>query len=588
MATLEIVAKELADLNYNSEVELESSFERNEAISLLLEKNEELMLGIDDIKDILFAINETIKETSEKIIQQGTENFVEFFSNNILPDEENEDNITQQEEVNEDLLSGIDDIKDILFTINESIKSDSEKVIENDTQNNEDLIKSQEELAEDAEREKKRDETSPTSMPSESKNTSTFGKAFDEGKKEDLGDMFGLKNLQKTIGGRIGNVVQILSMIGKNFLRFSGIGTLVIGAFNGVFKAFEWFENQEGTLGQKILAGLEGFVQGIVEIVAFPLDWIKETIATGIEGIFGENSFSDFLRSFSYLEMFSDYVDFVFNIFEDLGEWITGIAAEIGDSEWFESLKGGFDSFLNAMRSFFGWLGDKASAVAEFFGIDTVGSESKQLVELTEDQQGDQIKSSRQSGLYNKNIIGESVVDETKLDSATPAQLQAILNDEDLSPEQTAIVQEKLMEKLSSGESSGVGENQVFSYVKGSTASERLASSSMGEAVSSKVGKGTLQTSISAPTVPTVLLDAPKYQSTPATPVNSFEQYTNNMMMQQKSLERIKSEESNASLGIVNAPTSNTNVVNNTNVQGGNVNSSDPTDRNRRRVSKYR
>jgi hypothetical protein len=135
--------------------------------------------------------------------------------------------------------------------------------------------------------------------------------------------------------------------------------------------------------------------------------------------------------------------------------------------------------------------------------------------------------------LFNKNLIGDSVVDESKLDQATPAQLQATV--ETIRPSV--------------------------------------------ESTPEKVGTGTVQKAFQAPETPMVLLDAPNYQVPSASAANNFESYTSNMMYQQHMLEQNReSVSSGASMSMINAPSSSTQVTNNTNVQSGTIVTKDPTD----------
>ena len=568
MATLEAVTKELADLRYLSEVDLESSFERSDAILSMVGKNDEMLVVLRNIESLLMDAFESIMSINdpiEKIVERSTSN-----------------------------------IRELMSSVVSSNQDSTETLVQSSEDNTEDLIEAGEDAATDAEREKKRDaKSTETTTPKDKE--ATFKKSFKEGKTEDLGDMFGLKSLQQRIGKTVGNLVQVLSLIGSNLLRFSGIGTLVVGAFNGVFKAFEWFENQEGTIGQKMLAGLEGFFQGIVEVIAFPLDWIKEKISAGLESLIGENAISDLLDSFSYLETFQDLVNGFFLVIEDIGEIISSIATTIGESVAFQEFKNGMSELFEMLKKINVWIADKVGFVMDALGFDQNNTEAKQLVELTEDQQGDQVKSSRQSGLYNKNLIGESVVDESKLDAATPAQLQAILNDEDLSPEQQEIVEEKLIGKMSAGTETGVDQNQVFTYTQGDTAMERASQSNLGRAVTGsvsertspnlstgpqKVGRGTLGTAITLPATPMVMVQAPAYQTPSAVAANNFESYTSNMAYQQSRLDNSRNEQnSGGSVAMVSAP-STTNVSNNTTqYQGGSIVVSNPVDNT---VSNYR
>jgi hypothetical protein len=93
--------------------------------------------------------------------------------------------------------------------------------------------------------------------------------------------------------------------------------------------------------------------------------------------------------------------------------------------------------------------------VAKFLGIDDLVSSVKEstdqsggdFVTLSDTEAEEAIKSARQSKLYDKNIIGTSEIDKSKVEGATTNQLQAILNDEDVSDEDRTVIINELIKR---------------------------------------------------------------------------------------------------------------------------------------------
>ena len=245
--------------------------------------------------------------------------------------------------------------------------------------------------------------------------------------------------------GFFGNIIKSF----KNILRAAGrlalVGTVVLAAIEGITNAFDWFQNQEGTLGDKLLAAVEGFFVGVATVLAWPFDFIREKLAAGLESIFGENDVSNFLESFTIIEVLTDTLDVFFNLIEDLIQFLTP------SQETLEAFKRGLDSLMTGI----GVVIDALGSVAKFLGLDDLVSSVKEstdqsggdFVTLSDTEAEEAIKSARQSKLYDKNIIGTSDIDKSKVEGATTNQLQAILNDEDVSDEDRTVIINELIKR---------------------------------------------------------------------------------------------------------------------------------------------
>ena len=105
-------------------------------------------------------------------------------------------------------LKGIREVlNNFMNHVPESIVSGFEKIIVTDRTERENFVVNREKVAD-------RDGDSPTTPGKPDKATGTFGKAFQSGRDEDLGDMFGLKGLQQSFAGKLGNIAQIADALG--------------------------------------------------------------------------------------------------------------------------------------------------------------------------------------------------------------------------------------------------------------------------------------------------------------------------------------------------------------------------------------
>ena len=126
-------------------------------------------------------------------------------------------------------LKGIREVLgNFMKDVPQSIVSGFEKVIVTDRTERENFVVNREKVSD-----RDSDPTTPTSP--DKKSSSTFGKAFQSGRDEDLGDMFGLKSLQQMIGMRLGNIVQVGTALMSGTSKFiMAVGTGLTSVFTTV------------------------------------------------------------------------------------------------------------------------------------------------------------------------------------------------------------------------------------------------------------------------------------------------------------------------------------------------------------------
>lgn len=172
-------------------------------------------------------------------------------------------------------------------------------------------------------------DTPPTKKPSKVDESGFFmgnlQQGFDEGMSADL--FAGPKKLIAEIlqtAGSIAAVVTKAFMAFKTGLLFLGkglmsmfsvitlpiaaIAALIVAITSGIFSFIEDFKSQEGTLFDKIIAGLLGFVDGFLKILTIPLDWIIN-LTGKVLGFFGFDGAAKVLEDFSLTDMVDAITD---------------------------------------------------------------------------------------------------------------------------------------------------------------------------------------------------------------------------------------------------------------------------------------
>jgi len=255
------------------------------------------------------------------------------------------------------------------------------------------------------------------------------------------------------------------------------VGVAIGAVVYGLMQAFDYFNANEGSFAEKLMAGIEGFFQGILKVVTLPLDFLKDGLSYIATSILGEGNFvSDFLDSFTIFDTLSAIVSDFFSLMGDIQDVFVDIAKTVGGYvmkvwENFEPARKGMAAMFDGIGAFIDWIIDIGATAAKFLGISFPESTEPEapVIELDQGQQNDAERAAKNSGLYEKNTVGltgnvDSVVDESMLASATPEQLQAIVNDDDLSDDQMKLVKDMLRQMT--GGSAPSGDDSLLAAIK--------------------------------------------------------------------------------------------------------------------------
>lgn len=178
-----------------------------------------------------------------------------------------------------------------------------------------------------------------------------------------VGEAFGsIKSLFTKIGGP-------LALIIKPLRALLGPVGLVIFGITDFFRGF-----MEGFGDGGLLGGIKGgILEAIRGLVTKPLDLIKDIVSWAAEKLgFGE--FSAQLDSFSFTDMFNDFIVVLENLFEDVGKWFGTLFSDPVAA--IESAAGAYLTiykdigtwfYNNAIKPITDWLGKQ-------FGVDITGT----------------------------------------------------------------------------------------------------------------------------------------------------------------------------------------------------------------------
>ena len=249
---------------------------------------------------------------------------------------------------------------------------------------------------------------------------SPFSKA-----KEDAPDMLELLDNFIPITAIIAGLASAFGTLAATILPaiplILGIVAVVAGIVMGLKKAVEYFNNQDGDLGDKLLAGIEGFYVGMGELFLKPLDWAKGILSDAAKEMFGENNkISDALDSFSFFETFREVIR---NVFDLIGDIV----------ESFEKILDFAQPLIDKLEAVWEWISSKLDLIPDFLKSDGPKTD---LPMLSKKETNDAMDELGASGFYDKNMLMKSKIDESMLETATAKQLQAIVEDDDLNEEQ--------------------------------------------------------------------------------------------------------------------------------------------------------
>ena len=155
-----------------------------------------------------------------------------------------------------------------------------------------------------------------------------------------------------------GVLSKFFGTVGSFFRGFAAIGSkllvplqVVIGLFSGVKQAITDFTSTEGTIGDKLIAGLGGFVKGAFNaLISMPLDLLKKGVSF-IAGKLGFENFAELLDSFSFAGLFSTIFDGITGFVTGIKDIIVGIFTFDGDK--IKKGLGGIGNILKGVGKFF-------------------------------------------------------------------------------------------------------------------------------------------------------------------------------------------------------------------------------------------
>ena len=155
-----------------------------------------------------------------------------------------------------------------------------------------------------------------------------------------------------------GVLSKFFGTIGSFFRGFLAIGSkllvplqVVIGLFSGVKQAITDFTSTEGTIGDKLIAGLGGFIKGAFNaLISMPLDLLKKGVSF-IAGKLGFENFAELLDSFSFAGLFSTIFDGITGFVTGIKDIIVGIFTFDGDK--IKKGLGGIGNILKGVGKFF-------------------------------------------------------------------------------------------------------------------------------------------------------------------------------------------------------------------------------------------
>lgn len=127
--------------------------------------------------------------------------------------------------------------------------------------------------------------------------------------------------------------MKVAGSLGRIIGRLAWPITVIMGVVDAVTGAFSGFTNEDGTIGDKLLAGLKGGIAGLFKgLIGAPLDLIKSAVSW-IIGKFGFKDAEKTLDSFSFTDLIHNLVMSPIEILKRaINSIIDGIAGFLDDS----------------------------------------------------------------------------------------------------------------------------------------------------------------------------------------------------------------------------------------------------------------
>lgn len=222
--------------------------------------------------------------------------------------------------------------------------------------------------------------------------------------------------------------------------------TVVIGTIEGIIEAFNYFNQAGEGVQSKFMAGIEGFFAGFIGTLLAPIDWI----VNGIGDFFG----IEWMQKLSLVEDMKLGVEVFFNLLEDMGQLFGELYDSVAESAFGQALKDIWEKITGAFDSFLQGMIDAYNKIAQYVpGLPMIGEDTREKGKTSEDYKMEKkeareaIRAARDSGLYDRNIIGTSEIDREMVKDAPTNQLWGILNEGDLSDDDHMFVYDEIQSR---------------------------------------------------------------------------------------------------------------------------------------------
>jgi len=127
----------------------------------------------------------------------------------------------------------------------------------------------------------------------------------------------------RSIGSTIGRIGSVLRNAGRLIGRLAAPIAAIMAIFDTVTGAIDGFEEQEGSLLQKLTAGLIGGLKGLVTGLFFvPLDLLKSGVSWVAEQL-GATDVAEFLDSFSFEEIVGKLFDGLKDVLVNIDQYVS-------------------------------------------------------------------------------------------------------------------------------------------------------------------------------------------------------------------------------------------------------------------------
>lgn len=205
--------------------------------------------------------------------------------------------------------------------------------------------------------------------------TTVFGKInkFVKSFISKIGNLFKSGGALSKVGGIFKKVFGVIGKLGGVLGRlFAPLG-VILGAFAGIFDAVKAFQNEEGNLLDKIVAGIKGFFQGFVGFAIGGLLDLGKDLLAWLLGVFGvPEEKLEGMKAFSVTDFLKDLIG---NIFGGIDAFFKstfdGMFEGFNETEGnlFEKFLGGFVGLATGMfEGIVDFWANIIDGIAGFFG----------------------------------------------------------------------------------------------------------------------------------------------------------------------------------------------------------------------------